>query len=226
MKPLVVIPARGGSKGIPRKNVKLLNGQPLIHYTIEAAREVFTDDEICVSTDDLEIKTISERIGLNVPFIRPAELATDEASTNDVLLHAIKFYRERGYNADVLIILQPTSPFRKAHHIIEALQLYTPSLEMVVSVKETKANPYYVLREEDENGYLVKSKELNVTRRQDLPKVWELNGAIYIINIDALETKTISQLSKVKKYVMDENSSHDIDTMTDWTLAECLLSNE
>lgn len=95
---------------------------------------------------------------------------------------------------------------------------------MLVSVKETKANPYYVLREENEKGYLIKSKESNATRRQDVPKVWELNGAIYIINPNALKHQSIGEFKKVKKYVMDEVSSHDIDTIIDWKFAELLMS--
>ena len=92
MKPLVVIPARGGSKGVPNKNIKLLNGKPLIQYTIEAARKVFTDEQICISTDDLKIKEVVENIGLKVPFMRPAELATDTSGSYEVLLHTLSYY--------------------------------------------------------------------------------------------------------------------------------------
>lgn len=226
MKPLVVIPARGGSKGVPRKNIKVLDGKPLIHWTIEVAREVFSDEVICVSTDDEEIKSVTEQTGLKVPFLRPIELATDTAGSYEVLLHAVSFYEQQGYYSDTLILLQPTSPFRTAKHIKEALNLYKGDLEMIVSVKETKANPYYILREEDKNGFLVKSKESKATRRQDVPKVWELNGAIYIINIKALKSKSLSEFTKVKKYIMDEVSSHDIDTMMDWEVAKTILNDE
>lgn len=224
MKPLVVIPARGGSKGVPRKNIKLLGGKPLIQWSIEAAREVFPDEVVSVSTDDEEIKKIAEQTGLKVPFLRPKELATDTAGSYEVLLHAVTFYEQQGYYPDTLILLQPTSPFRTANHIKDAIGLYTEDLEMIVSVKETKANPYYVLREEDENGYLIKSKKSNAIRRQDVPKVWELNGAIYIINIKALKTKSLTEFTKVKKYVMDEMSSHDIDTFEDFEYAKYLIS--
>ncbi|NEV92734.1 acylneuraminate cytidylyltransferase family protein [Psychroflexus sp. YR1-1] len=222
MNQLVVIPARGGSKGVPRKNIKLLGGKPLIHWTIEVAREIFPDEVICVSTDDEEIQSVVEQTGLKIPFLRPEELATDIASSYEVLLHAVFFYEKRGYYPDTLILLQPTSPFRSAKQIKEAIDLYVRGVEMIVSVKETKANPYYVLREEDENGFLVKSKESDAIRRQDVPKVWELNGAIYVINIKALKSKSISDFTKVKKYVMDEVSSHDIDTMLDWKIAKTI----
>jgi N-acylneuraminate cytidylyltransferase len=224
MKPLVVIPARGGSKGIPRKNIKKLGGKRLIYYTIEAAREVFDDEIICVSTDGKEIKTIVDKTGLNVPFLRPAELATDTAGTREVLLHAIKYYEQHGYHPDTIILLQSTSPFRKGKHIKGALDLYQPKLDQVVSVKETDSNPYYVLFEENTEGYLEKSKGGNFTRRQDCPKVWELNGAIYIINVKSLRNQEMPKLEKVKKYVMDEFSSVDIDTKLDWALAELIIS--
>ncbi len=223
MRPLVVIPARGGSKGVPRKNIKLLGGKPLIQYTIEAARGVFDDALICVSTDDLEIKQVVESLGLQVPFIRPDYLASDNAGTYEVLLHAIAHYESKGYYPDTLILLQATSPFRNVKHLEEALKLYDSTCEMLVSVKEAKSNPYYVLREENQEGWLVKFKEGDFTRRQDCPKVYELNGAIYVINVETLIKKPINQFTKVKKYVMNEMSSHDIDTNIDMIVAERLL---
>ena len=226
MKPLIVIPARGGSKGVPRKNIKVLGDKPLIQYTIDAAKGVFDDEFICVSTDDFEIKSVVEQLGLKVPFLRPNELASDTAGTYEVLLHAISFYESKGYFPDTLILLQPTSPFRTSAHIKEALKLYDESIEMVVSVKETKANPYYILFEEDSNGYLKKTKEANFTRRQDCPKVWEYNGAIYIINVNALKACAISQFTKVCKFEMDETSSHDIDTLLDWRIAEIIINDK
>ena len=226
MKPLIVIPARGGSKGVPRKNIKVLGDKPLIQYTIDAAKGVFDDEFICVSTDDFEIKSVVEQLGLKVPFLRPNELASDTAGTYEVLLHAISYYESKGYFPDTLILLQPTSPFRTSAHIKEALKLYHESIEMVVSVKETKANPYYILFEEDRNGYLKKTKEANFTRRQDCPKVWEYNGAIYIINVKALKASAISQFTKVCKFEMDETSSHDIDTLLDWKIAEIIINDK
>jgi len=217
---LVVIPARGGSKGIPNKNIKLLGGKPLIQYTIEAAREVFDDKNILVSTDSEKIRGIVESCGLAVPFLRPSELAMDNSGTYEVLLHAIEFVEERGFYPETLILLQPTSPFRNATHIKEALKLYNNELDMVVSVKETSSNPYYVLKEENNQGFLENSKKGEFTRRQDCPKVWELNGAIYIINIRSLKQQPINQFQKVKKYVMEEIPSLDIDTPMDWEIAK------
>ena len=226
MKILIVIPARGGSKGVPGKNIKLLNGKPLIQYTIDAAKELFLSQPICISTDDIKIKKVVESLGTEVPFLRPDELATDTSGTYEVLLHAVNHYESIGYSPDVVVLLQATSPFRSSTHIKEALDLYDESCEMVVSVKETKANPYYVLREEDENGYLVPSKEGKFIRRQDCPEVYELNGAIYIINVAALKEKSLSEFKKVKKYIMSDFNSHDIDTSFDWEFAEFLINKK
>lgn len=226
MNPLVVIPARGGSKGIPRKNIKELGGRPLIHYTIEAAREVFNDEFICVSTDDEEIKKVVEQTSLKVPFLRPAKLATDTAGTRGVLLHALEFYKEEiGYKADTVVLLQPTSPFRTGTHIKEAIEKYHLDLDRVVSVKETDANPYYLLYEENEEGYLEQSKKGDFIRRQDCPKVWEVNGAIYVINVESLMKKKMTEFKKVKKYEMSRIDSIDLDTEIDWYLAEILIGD-
>lgn len=225
MKPLIVIPARGGSKGVPRKNIKVLGNKPLIQYTIDAAKGVFDDEFICVSTDDFEIKSLVEQLGLKVPFLRPNELASDTAGTYEVLLHAILYYESKGYFPDTLILLQPTSPFRTSEHIKDALKMFSNDIDMVVSVKETKSNPYFILFEE-ENGFLKKSKESIFTRRQECPKVWEYNGAIFVINVASLKKTSIGLFKKVIKYEMDEFSSHDIDKPFDWDMAELLLEKQ
>jgi len=223
MKILVIIPARGGSKGIPNKNIKPLNGKPLIHYTIDEARQIVSDDDICVSTDDPEIIKCVEDYGLVVPFVRPEELATDTAGTYEVLLHALNFYEKQGRHYDVVLLLQNTSPFRKAEQIKEALKLYNDEVDMVVSVKECAANPYYCVFEENEEGFLHVCKgDGNIFRRQDAPKVYEYNGAIYIMNAEKLKTTHMHKMQKRVKYVMDDRSSFDLDTMWDWQMAEMM----
>jgi len=218
---LVIIPARGGSKGIKNKNIKLLKGKPLINYTIEEARKVFDDSKIYISTDSIEIKNIVEDVGIKVPFIRPVELATDTANSRDVVLHAINHYEKKNdLILDYVILLQPTSPFRNSKNIMDSLALWNKNIDMVVSVKETKSNPYYTLFEENSAGLLIKSKKSDFTRRQDIPKVWELNGAIYLINALSIKSKKIHEFNKVVKYEMDEISSLDIDNKLDWLFAE------
>lgn len=221
---LIVIPARGGSKGIPKKNIKALNGKALINYTIDVARELFSDNIICVSTDDSQIIEIVEGYGLSVPFVRPNKLATDTAGSYEVIKHAIDFYsKEKGYDADVVLLLQPTSPFRLAAQVQEAIASYDSDIDMVLSVKKSKASPYFNLYE-DVNGYLEKSKPHKYTRRQDCPDVWEANGAIYVINVKSLKEQKSIPTNKVKKYIMDDFTSHDLDNMYDWRLAELLIN--
>lgn len=223
MKPLVIIPARAGSKGLPGKNIKELNGKPLIHYSIEVARSVFEDEQICVSTDGKEIKKVVEETGLKVPFLRPSYLASDTTGTREVLLHALEFFANLEEEIDTIVLLQPTSPLRNENHIREALALYNSTIDMVVSVKETDSNPYYVLFEENSNGFLEKSKKGNFTRRQDCPKVWELNGSIYIINVQSIKKLEISEFTKIIPYKMSSYFSHDIDTIYDFKYIELLL---
>jgi N-acylneuraminate cytidylyltransferase len=223
---LVVIPARGGSKGIPRKNIKLLNGKPLIHYTIEAAQSIFDSSRICVSTEDFEIDTIAKQTGLSYKYIRPQKLATDTSSSHEVILDVIEHYQNQGLTFETIILLQPTSPFRTSKHILEAIKLYESSeCEMVVSVKETKCNPYFNLFEENELGDLELSKKGNFTSRQSAPKTYEYNGAIYIFSKETIQSKQFSEFERLKKYEMSTIDSIDLDEPLDWKLAE-LIFNE
>lgn len=225
MKPLVIIPARGGSKGIPHKNIKLLGGKPLICRAIDNARSVAPDTDICVSTDDSEIIQVVEDYGLKVPFIRPAELAADNSGTYEVLLHALSFYEQQGRTYDTIILLQPTSPFRRDEDISEALKLYSPDIDIVVSVTEARANPYYNCFETDSDGFLHVSKgDGKYIRRQDAPKAWEYNGAIYIINPQSLKRKSLGEFKRRRMYEMDELHSLDLDTPLDWRIAELLIA--
>lgn len=227
MRVLYVIPARGGSKGIPYKNIKSLHGKPLIGYSIDIAREFTADENICVSTDDERIAETVKEYGLNLPFMRPDRLSTDNAGTYEVLLHALEHYERFGVNYDVIVLLQPTSPFRLHKHLQEATALFDRETDMVVSVKEATANPYYNCFEEDSNGYLRISKgEGRFTRRQDIPRVWEYNGSIYVISVNSLKEKNISDFLRVKKYIMDAPYSVDIDNMFDWKIAELMLKEK
>lgn len=227
MKTLIIIPARGGSKGIPHKNIKLLGGRPLIHYAIDGARSVADDADICVSTDDPNIINVVEGYGLKVPFVRPDYLASDTMGTYEVLLHAMDFYEKQGKQYDVIVLLQPTSPFRRVEDIKGAMSLYNPNIDMVVTVKEASSNPYYNSFEEDENGFLRISKgNGSFVRRQDAPKAWEYNGAVYAINPMSLKEKRLSEFTRVAKFEMDNLHSVDLDTMFDWKVAELLLSEK
>ncbi len=222
----MVIPARGGSKGVPRKNVKRLGGKPLIAYSLEVARKLSPDYTVCVSTDDEEIAGVAAEEGFPVPFMRPAVLAGDQAGTYEVLIHALDFYQERHDNTfSKLVLLQPTSPFRRVDQVREAIaQFEKDEPEMVVSVKLAEANPYYNLFEERE-GRLEKSKPGYFARRQDCPEVYQYNGAIYVIDVAALRRRRLPEMEDIRKYVMDELTSFDIDTPLDWAQAEWLLAH-
>ena len=226
MKTLVVIPARSGSKGLPDKNIKLLNGKPLIHYSIEVAQQIFNNEDICISTDSDKYIKIAEQTGLKVPFVRPETLSTDNATTQDVLLHCLDFYEQKGVFYDYILLLQPTSPFREKKHLEDILMANIEESDMIVSVKETDSNPYYVLLEENEEGYLKKLMKGEFTRRQDCPKVYEYNGSIYLIKVSSLKEKLISSFTKIKKYEMHSKYSLDIDSKIDFKLAEVLLDYE
>lgn len=224
MNTLFLIPARGGSKGIPKKNIKHLGGRPLIYYAIDGACKVANPSDICVSTDSDEIIEVVESYPLTIPFKRPSHLATDHSGSYEVLRHAIDFYEHKGLFYDVLVLLQPTSPFRRGHHIQAALALYTPDIDMVVSVVQPSGNPYFNLFESDANGYLSLSKKSDYTRRQDAPSVYEYNGAIYVINVNSLKQyNSLGAFPKIKKFEMDSLSSVDLDVPMDWTYAEFLL---
>lgn len=226
MNTLFVIPARGGSKGIVGKNIKLLGGKALLHYSIEYARLFAKDTDICVSTDDLNIANCASEIGYKVPFIRPAHLATDMASSYDVIEHSLLFYKQKGINYDAVVLLQPTSPFRLVTHLEEAFDLFNPRIDMVVSVIETPYNPYYNLFEENNQNLLTISKGPGTyTRRQDAPPVYSYNGSLYIINAHSLlEKKDFRSFQSIKKYIMDSKFSIDLDVPSDWYYAEYLCT--
>ena len=225
MATLYLIPARGGSKGIPGKNIKSFCGKPLVCHSIDHARAFSSDELICLSTDSEEIRQVAEDYGLKVPFLRPAELATDKSGSREVMHHALDFYKDKGADIDRLVLLQPTSPLRCPEDIAGCLELYVPSLDMVVSVKEAATNPYYNAFETDADGYLRISKGPGTyTRRQDAPKVWEYNGAVYVINPESLRAKPMGLFEKRRMYPMPTDRSVDLDTPLDWLLAENLAA--
>lgn len=226
MKTLYVIPARGGSKGIPHKNIRPLADKPLIGYSVDVARQLADDTDICVTTDDPAIAAVVEAMGLKVPFLRPAELATDKSGTYEVLLHALDFYEQRGIHYDCLVLLQPTSPLRTADDVRRAMALYSDDIDMVVTVKEAASNPYYNCYETDADGYLTISKgDGSFTRRQDAPKVWEYNGAVYVINTASLRRCPLGQFRRRRMSEMDAARSVDLDTELDWLVAEKMMES-
>jgi CMP-N,N'-diacetyllegionaminic acid synthase len=217
-----LIPARGGSKGIPRKNIKLIAGKPLIVWTIEAALRSSLLEAVVVSTDDPEIAEVARRAGAQVPFMRPAELAQDQTPGLDPVLHALDQLAEY----DSVLLLQPTSPLRTTENIDAcltlAMQRHAPS---VVSVSEPDTHPYWIYR-------LTESQTLErivdaapVARRQDLPVVMALNGAMYFADANWLRRNRSLVGAETLGYVMARERSIDLDTPLDWKLAELLLKD-
>ena len=218
---LFVIAARGGSKGLPGKNIRNLCGKPLIAYSIDIARAFVSDEDICVSTDSQEIIEAVETYGLKVPFVRPAELATDTASSNDVLIHAVKFFSDKGKKYSRLVLLQPTSPLRTVNDVQGAINLYRSDIDMVVSV--TKSHAPAVLCSDNSEGFVQLYFNKNAVGRQAVPEMYEYNGAVYVINVASLLEKGLGNFTKSVKFVMNKQNSIDIDDIYDFTLVESIM---
>lgn len=228
MKPLYIIPARGGSKGIPRKNIRLLGGKPLIAYTISVAQEVASrrGGYILLSTDDVEIAETARTCGLSVEYMRPACLGADTTSSRDVMLDAMAWADAKGIDYDAVVLLQPTSPLRRACDVEGTMDAFRDGVEMAVSVVRSDANPYYNLFECDSNGFLHICKGSGLlTRRQDAPPVWEYNGAVYVVAPEAVRRRQLGEFERRIPYEMPAERSIDLDTIADWNRAEEIFKN-
>jgi len=223
LKVVAIIPARGGSKGVPRKNIRVLAGKPLIAYTIEAAKKSRYIDHVAVSTDDEEIAMISEGYGAEI-IKRPKEYATDHSLTIDVILHAIDEFKKHGYIPDGIATLQPTSPLRTSGDIDAASEIFINSdCTSVISVCETKHSPYWMFT--IENGYLnpLFDRDNFNMRRQDLKKIYQPNGAIYMSTPKNLKKFHGFYPNEILPYIMKQENSVDIDTHLDLKLVELLM---
>lgn len=220
MKTLALIPARGGSKGIPRKNIRPLGGRPLIAWSIEAALASMHIDAVVVSTEDEEIAEISRKFGAQVPFMRPLELAQDNTPGMDPVMHAIG----RLPQFDRIVLLQPTSPLRMTDDINACIELATrQKANSVVSVCEPAKSPYWMYQLGSDNRLTKLIDNTEATRRQDLPLVYALNGAIYVADASWLRKTKTFLTDETIGYVMPPERSVDIDTSMDWTVAEHLF---
>ena len=219
-----IIPARGGSKGIPRKNIKLLNGKPLISYSIDASNSCSLIDDTYVSTEDAEISEISK--GNNAEVIeRPDELASDDSSSIDVILHVLDYLENKGELPDLFVLLQPTSPLRTSEDIEASINLFLESdCDSLVSVCELDHRS--LLNFSLEDGFLVQNNNeaLFNSRRQDIPTHYSLNGAIYITTPEFIRKNRSFYSDKTIPHVMSKEKSIDIDTSFDFKLAEFLLN--
>ncbi len=222
---LAVIPARSGSKGVAGKNIRLLLSKPLIVYTIEAAQRAKTIDKIIISTDDKEIARVCGRHGAEVPFMRPKPLARGNTPMLPVLQHAVKYLKEKqSYKADIVVLLQPTSPLRKSHHIDMAVRkLLNTKADSAVTFCEAAPSPYWFSK-------IVRGRVVpflpsgdKYTRRQDLPKLYEMNGAVYATRYDCLMRQRRILGKDTRPILMSREESINIDTELDLKIAEALL---
>ena len=226
---LGIVPARGGSKGLPDKNLKLLAGHSLIAHAADTARQAGIFDRLILSTDSNEIATEGRRSGLEVPFMRPPHLATDDAPMFPVICHAIEALESTGWNPDIVVLLQPTSPLRQPDHIRTAVDLLqTTEADAVVSVVEVPRHlsPDYLMRVENDNLVPFLHEGEKVIRRQDTRPAYVRDGTVY-----AFWRKTIQRYSSIygahcHAYVIPASASVTIDTESDWTQAERMLQTQ
>lgn len=225
MKNIAIIPARSGSKGLPDKNIKMLSGKPLIAWSIEAATSSGMYDEVMVSTDSEKYADIARSFGAKVPFLRSAEASSDTSSSWDAVREVILKYQELGQNFDTFTLLQPTSPLRSADDIKGSFdQMLDKNARTIVSVCETEDSPYTcnTLPESMsmQNFFI---EEYKNTRRQDLPKCYRLNGAIYLSKVDEFLKDGDIYANDCYAYIMDGQRSVDIDTDLDFKIAQLLI---
>ncbi len=228
MRVLGLIPARGGSKGVPNKNRKLLDGKPLLQYTIEAALGAKLLDQVVFSSEDELLIELALKMGAEVPFRRPKELATDTATSLSVVQHALRTLKDLGKEYDAVCLLQVTNPFRLSGFIDEAIRKYelagTDSLVSVLNVPH-EFNPHWVFEVSEQNTLQIATGEKNIiSRRQELPKAYIRDGSIYITKTDVLLDQD-SLYGKSISYIESDTSRHvNIDTSTDWDKAEKMIT--
>ena len=226
---IAIIPARGGSKRLPRKNVLLLDGKPLIAWIIEAARKSRYISDVIVSSEDLEIMKIATKFGADIPFVRPEELSSDTATSIDVVKHAILFFKNKNVNYDFAVLLQPTSPLTTMGDIDAAIDLLiNKNADAVISVCEMEHSPLWsnVLPADLSMKNFI-SQEVKNKRSQDLSKYYRINGSIYICRVNRLlKEGTFFLDDNIFAYIMPRERSIDIDTEIDFKIAEAIISGK
>lgn len=224
---LGIIPARGGSQSVPRKNIKLLGGKPLLQYTAEAALKCRRLSRTILSTDDEEIAEVGVRIGLEVPFKRPDELARDDTPMLDVVQHALGWVETHGDRFDAVCLLQPTNPFRRSVHIDACIELLEESLaDSVVTILAVppEHNPHWVyFRDPDGLLRLSTGEQTPLPRRQDLPVAFHREGSVYVARRTVVMEDNSLYGERLVGYPLNPAQSVNIDTAEDWARAERLL---
>lgn len=229
LKILAIIPARGGSKGLPRKNIRLLAGKPLIAYSIELALKSKYISKTVVSTEDKEIAEISKRYGAQV-INRPKELAVDETPMVDVVNHVIDFFKGEGEYFDIVVLLEPTSPLRKENDLDDAIHLFIKNIDKadsLVSVGEVHLEHPYITKK-IENGYVKPFFEVKeeITRRQQLTKVYFPYGVIYLSKVETMKKYGTFYQKRTIPYLIERWQNYEIDDIYDFITMESILRNE
>jgi CMP-N,N'-diacetyllegionaminic acid synthase len=225
---LAIIPARKGSKGVPGKNIKEINGKPLISLSIQEARKSKYIDKLIVTTNSKEIASIAIQAGAEAPFLRPEQLAKDDSSAASVILHALDFPSIKELDFDYFIYLQPTSPFRTAEHIDSAIEniIKNNDANSLVSVCTPMTHPYW-MKTINQKGFLdelIKTESV-FHNRQELPDVYAVNGAIYICKLSVFLSNKTFYKGNCIPFFMSVRSSIDIDNKNDWDYADFLFKN-
>ena len=223
MRVLAIIPARGGSKGVPGKNIKLLGGKPLLQYTVERANESHLLTRCVLSSEDASIIATAEALGLEVPFIRPATLASDQAKSIAVVQHAVAYFEAKGEFFDAVCLLQPTSPFREKGFIDAAIEKFIQTgVDTLLSVLPVphEYNPHWVFEENEiGNLFIATGEQEIISRRQELPKAFYRDGALYITKMKYIKEGTF--YGSNMGYIESNPDLHvNIDTLSDWEKAE------
>jgi CMP-N-acetylneuraminic acid synthetase len=230
MNALAIITARGGSKGVPRKNIRPLCGKPLLQYTAEAALAARQLSRVILSTEDEEIAAVGRACGLDVPFVRPADLAQDDTPTLPVMQHAVRWLESNGARFDFICLLQPTNPFRDAAVIDGCLEmLVAGELDSVVTILPvpTEYNPHWVYELAQDGTLRLSTGEASpLPRRQLLPPAFHREGSVYAMRRDLLMEENTLFGSKVGGYLMNREGSINIDTDQDWIQAEQMLGSQ
>jgi len=228
MKPICFIGARGGSKGVIRKNIRILGKKPLIAHTIEKCLNSKIFSSIIVSTEDNEIAKIAEKYGAEVPFLRPKKLATDKASMNDVLLHGINQLDKLGFNFDIMVIRDCTVPFIRNKDIKGSINhLKKNKADIVLGVYRQHLNPYFNMMEKNTDGFLRISKKIKnpIARRQDAPIVYQLNG-LFTMYIDRFQKYKKTLMPKSLPYEIPQETGLMIDTELEFQLAQYIVKHK
>ncbi len=226
---LILVPARGGSKGLPRKNIRQLGGVPLLQWSREAVEQAGLDAKVVLSTDDTETAEVGRACGLQVPFMRPAEFATDTASAVSVVRHALDWYAERKIEFENILLLQPTSPFRSPAALAQSVEFLADSnVDGVLGCKPIH-RALYALYYTDENGLLSSVVERSESgdenhRRQNVRTLYTPNGALYLVRTAAFRREHTVMPKRTRAIVMDQVASLDIDDAVDWSVAEALVA--